>query len=744
MISLYKYNINLIILLFISTISNGIQAQSSDSIVGMTYDIEEVTVAAIKQSSELETEPLSKTIISIKDIELQRTQTIKEASALAPNVYIPDYGSRITSSIYVRGIGSRIDNPVIGLNIDNVPYLNKNTFDNDVTDISRIELLRGPQSTVYGRNSLGGVINIYTISPFKYQGLKLSAQASNGNSYQIKTSYHAMVNDKLAYSAALAINSTDGFFKNKYTNELLDWENSYSARLKLKYHPKSNTQIENTAALNIIFQGGYPYENISTNTIAYNDTSSYRRVHFSDAVTVRHILDWGEIASITSYSYLGDKMTLDQDFTVHDYFTLQQKTREHYVTEDLSIKLNYRNDYKALFGFFGMFKSLSMDAPVNFKEYGIDNLILKNMNEQISPYYYTWNSDQFCLNSSFNNSIFNAAIYHESSYEHNRWKASISIRADIEHSILRYASSANSSATLYDDNNSIYNIKEIDINKNGKPSQTFFVFLPKATALYKLGTDKESTIYASVGMGHKAGGFNTQMFSDILQQDIMTQFGIGSEYDVDEVITYKPEYNLCYEIGSHLELNNKMFILDMALYYIDAFNQQLTVFPEGETTGRLMTNAGRSRSFGGEVSANISPSAAWDINVSYGYTNAKFIKYKSGNDDYAGKYVPYAPQHTLYLGVNYALPIGSDKLIFDVNSNGVGKIYWNEQNSINQPFYMLLNASVNYESKYYSLSIWGKNITNTQYSTFYFKSIGREFVQRGRKTTYGITLKLNI
>ena len=78
----------------------------------------------------------------------------------------------MTSTIYVRGMGARIDQPVVGFNVDNVPFLNKDGYDFDIEDIDRIEVLRGPQSTLYGRNTMGGLVNVYTLSPMKYQGLR--------------------------------------------------------------------------------------------------------------------------------------------------------------------------------------------------------------------------------------------------------------------------------------------------------------------------------------------------------------------------------------------------------------------------------------------------------------------------------------------------------------------------------------------------------------------------------------------
>ena len=73
-----------------------------------------------------------------------------------------------------------------------------------------------------------------------------------------------------------------------------------------------------------------------------------------------------------------------------------------------------------------------------------------------------------------------------------------------------------------------------------------------------------------------------------------------------------------------------------------------------------------------------------------------------------------------------------------------GRIWWNEENSLSQPFYALVEASLRFEQKHYSVDIWGRNLADAGYNVFYFKSIGNEFVQRGRPRTFGITLNINL
>lgn len=105
-------------------------------------NLDDVTVTAIKQSTDLSLSPEASTIIGIGQAQRWRITTLKAMSEIAPNFYVPDYGSRMTSSIYVRGLGSRMDQPVVGLNIDNVPILNKDNYDTDLFDIEKVEVIR--------------------------------------------------------------------------------------------------------------------------------------------------------------------------------------------------------------------------------------------------------------------------------------------------------------------------------------------------------------------------------------------------------------------------------------------------------------------------------------------------------------------------------------------------------------------------------------------------------------------------
>lgn len=742
---LKSYKLRFVAITLFSTIAqlSYADASASDTIVSL----QEVSITAIKQGTNLRNTASATTELKGSEIERLNVSAIKNVSEITPNMYIPDYGSRITSSIYVRGMGTRIDQPVVGLNIDNIPVMDKNNYDFDIADIARMEMLRGPQSTLFGRNTMGGLINIYTLSPLSYQGVRLMTEYVSGNSYKVSASVYHKINNRLGVSLTGQYSSTDGFFTNEHNGEKCDNERQGGGRFKLQWRPARNLHIDNTFYFSILRQGGYPYESVESGKIAYNDTCFYRRNSFNDGLTLRWITPNFTLSSITSFQYIDDNMTLDQDFLPLSYFTLTQARKQSTITQDIVARSKDTGTYKWLVGAFGFYKHLKMNAPVNFKDYGIEQLIENHRNEAIPSYPVKWDTRDFLLSSNFTNPNYGLALYHQSTLSFDQLVITTGIRLDYEHASLTYRSSCNTSYTTYNNyDNSIYDNTPVNINATDKLSKSFLQLLPKLSIIYNL-PQPHSNVFFSVAKGYKAGGFNTQMFSDVLQQEVMGVMGLSAKYKTDEVVGYKPEQSWNFEIGTHYESNNRCFTSDLSVFYIHCTDQQLTRFPDGNTTGRIMTNAGKARSFGAEIALNYHPTDKFEINAGYGYTNAKFIEYNNGQEDFAHKYIPYSPNNTMFVGSSYILSTKKswlENITFSANVKGVGDIRWDEANTLSQPFYATVGASVRFENKHYAIDIWGQNLTDTDYKTFYFVSIGNAFLQRGKPRILGATLRVNI
>ncbi len=716
----------------------------------VSCSLAEVNVVAVKQENRLRGEAVAASVLGRGSLEQLNAVAIKGISDVVPNLYIPDYGSRITSSIYVRGIGARMDQPAVGLNVDNVPYLNKNAYDFDLADIASVEMLRGPQSALFGRNTMGGLINVTTLSPMNWQGWRLMAEVGRGNDWRASVGWYHKFSDRFATALVGNFSYLGGFFTNKYTGKHLDKERQGALRWKSNWRISDRVYIQNVLAGSLLRQGGYPYENIDSGEINYNDTCFYRRFSLTDGLTVNYRGEGWTMTSITSVQHLNDNMTLDQDFLPLSYFTLTQKQRETGFTEDLVTKgKGLSGNYKWLSGVFAFYKHINMNAPVTFKDTGISSLIESHRNNANPDYPIAWDSREFPLNSEFRIPTFGVALYHESKYDLDRWHFTAGIRVDFERSILHYHSHCNTGYEIFfknpDHELEPFRHVDIKIDDNGRLSRQYLTWMPKASVLYDL--PDVGNVYVSVTKGYKSGGFNTQMFSEVLQQRLMYIMGIGSLYGIDEIVGYRPEYSWNYEAGAHLSFAEGRINADIAAFYIDCHDQQVTMFPSGTTTGRIMANAGKTRSLGGEISLNWRPVDRLEINGSYGFTDARFVEFHNGIDNFKGKHIPYAPANTVFLQGLYTLQLRTkflERITFDLNMRGTGKIYWNESNTESQKFYVLAGASVMAEGKNWSIQVWGKNLTGTRYHTFYFMSMGNEFLQRGRPMQAGVTLRFDM
>ena len=699
---------------------------------------------------------VSSTRLGLAALEHRTVRSVKDVTALAPNFYQPDYGSHTTSSIYVRGFGSRIDQPVVGLYVDGVPVMNKSSYDFEFLDVRSLSVLRGPQGTLYGRNTSGGVVSINTLTPFDAQGTALTAEWSPAASGKASVRFASVPRPDLGYSVSAYFSRYDGDFINGYDGSVCDLSSSAGVRARLVR--RGRVDWDNILSVGYVDEGGYAYALVDDVTgessgVNYNDPCAYVRLLVTDALTAAWSSASRDYSAAVSWQYLDDDMRLDNDFTALSLFTLEQTQREHAVTAELQARSSGDGVWRHLDGAFLFGKYLKIDAPVLFKRDGIDRLILDNANRGIGMVfpgeYLSILEDNFTIDSGFRIPTFGAAMYHSSKAEVGNWTLSAGVRLDLEHSTMRYSSEGGMSYLF---SLTMEDFKPLRSVFEGNEAQTSFEILPSVSCSYSFG---DGEAYLALSRGHKAGGFNTQLFSDILQNrmmsDMMTGIGFhpkdaGDGYSSAAHTEYKPESNWNLEAGTRLRTQTGLS-LDLAAFLIECRNQQVTVMPPGNGTGRMMSNAGRSRSSGFEASGTY-VSGDFTFHASYGLTVARFIEYDYGNGlDYGGNYLPYAPRNTLDASVTFDHAFGKgliERLTAVVGCRGAGRIWWDEANTQYQPYYSLLDASVSLRRGRYALSFWGRNLLDEEYGTFRFRSVSRSFISMGRPRRIGIRLSIEI
>ena len=363
----------------------------------------------------------------------------------------------------------------------------------------------------------------------------------------------------------------------------------------------------------------------------------------------------------------------------------------------------------------------------------------------------------------FHTPEYNIGVFHESSIEVlPKLTATLGLRYDYSHVKAQYETNALAAMDV-----TVFGMNKkgsVNMILDNATSDDYGRLLPKFGLTYKL--DKHgSNIYASVSKGFRAGGFNIQMFSDILQTKVMENAKMAMSGDVEiefkpeeyeavnKTISYKPEESTNFEVGTHLDLFGHKLRADMSVYYMTVRNMQLSVMAGNYGFGRMMVNAGKSYSTGTEISLSgsaFSGHLEWMAN--YGFTYAKFKEYDAAEGvSYKDNKVPYVPSHTAGGVVAYRFDfhnsdIKSLKISADVNA--AGKTWWDAANTYSQKFYALLGARAEINMGSVTAALWGKNLTKTDYNTFAVGSAAagsmKYFAQCGRPLQVGVDIKFNL
>lgn len=755
-------------------------------------DIEEVIVIATpKENNRLRQQPLSATSFSQGDMRNNSVTSVKSLSGLVPNLFIPDYGSKLTTSVYVRGIGSRINTPAVGLYVDNIPFIDKSAFDFNYSDIERIDVLRGPQGTLYGRNTMGGLIRVFTKSPFSYQGTDISLEAATYNNYKASINHYHRISDKFAFSAGAFYEHEGGFFENvARNNEKIDKGDEVGGRMRAIWLPKDNLKLDFTVNYEYSNQGGYPYQLTSLSEtdiyyqdlkgdlgkVAYNNECGYMRHLLNGGLNLEHQADNFILSSVTGFQYLKDEMNLDQDFTRKNVYTMSQRQNSKTISEEIVLKSKPGRRWQWTTGVSGFYQWLDTEGPVTFHEDGISSLMENNVNgifKKIKEEYPMMpdmsldiTDENILIGGNFKSPMLSTGIYHQSTINDIIFEG-LSFTAGLRMEYERYWLDYNSNTNInFDFKIAVMPMPFKGLNTspkvNGNISHDYIQLLPKFALQYDF--NKSNNIYASVSKGYRSGGYNIQMFSEIVQGEMIngmiavldekshgmvSQMGGDKiphyEFNIQETTMYKPEYSWNYEIGSHMTMFDGRLQADVAAFYMDTHDQQISRFA-ASGLGRITVNAGKSRSIGGELALKAQITDAFSLNGNYGYTHATFTDYVVSDEvNYNGNYVPFVPQHTFNIGGQYIFRMKSgawlDNIMLNANYKGAGRVYWTEQNNAYQNLYGTLNGRISLNKGNGQIGIWINNALNTKYQAFYFESMNRGFAQMGRPMQIGVDLR---
>ena len=680
-------------LLFAALSLNAATGINPDSSANKNVPLDEIVVTDFKQNKRNLTSTAVSTI-NVQQLHNQQIVNLKELTAVMPNFYMPDYGSYANTPVYIRGIGTKSKGSAVGFYVDGVPHFESSAFNIDLSDIATVNVFRGPQGTLYGRNTIAGIINVYTHNPLDYQRTRIKVGYGRYNDFIAQASNYAKISEKFGISTVVSYHHNDGMFTNHFLNEKADKLNEGEGRIGLYWRPTTNWLLHLNSTLTYSEQNGYPYAPYDIVKdellpISYNRNSTYRRLISSTGLNAQYENNHISFNSQTSYQFIKSHQGLDQDFTPQDVYFVDNSYHQNMLSQELTLKSNDKGRYQWIIGLFGM---------------------LLHSNQFAETSYFT---RDFSTPTTYKNPTAGYAIYHQSSY--NIWRgmsATVGLRFDYEHA-----------KTTYNQDKTTLSTGVTTHAKDFVSSASFRQFTPKFTLQYL--TNKDNLYYISITRGYKPGGFNTI-------------------FKTDAERTYDPEYSWNYEVGTRLKFFNGRLTAEADLFYIDWRHMQTTYTVPG--VGNVIANAGHTDSKGFELSLAYHPIKSLQLNLNYGYTHARYLEYKkSAREDFSGNRLPMVPNHTLSLNGTYTImPAGwFDKIIFNTGLTGLGRIYWADDNIVRQNFYATLNAKVSLTKGIFTWEVWGKNLTATDYMAYGFKASQGNYAQRGKPLTFGTAVSVS-
>lgn len=730
------------------------------------YDLDEVIVVSQpKESVKLRLQPLSSTVFTDNELKSLNVRDITGLSYFVPSMSIPAYGSRLTSSTYMRGIGSRSGNPAVGVYYDNIPLVNKSSFNSHFYGIDRVDVLRGPQGTLYGMNTEGGLMRVYSKNPMNYQGTDLRLSLATGLQSDVEIAHYHRPSDKFAFSTSAFYSGQKGFFDNTYLNKHADLSNEFGGKARLVWMPADGWNIDFTTDYQYVNQNGFPYGEYDSETKHFSDPQTtllngYKRQMVNSGLNVTYRTPSLLLASTTSHQYLYDQMVMDQDYLPEDYLQLEQRQKMNAITQELSLRSLGGGIWNHASGVFFSKQWLKTDGPVYFGE-AMNNKILTNMGMPEAMAKMLSISDN-SVPGTFRTPQWNIGVYHESHINlFDRLTLTLGLRYDYQKVSIEYATQSMFTLTgkgtmmMPGQGGQMIQIPVDFTSKfvsrlENETNKGYSELLPKFGLTLDLGSG--SNLYAVVSKGFRAGGYNIQMFSDIFsneQREIGQGFAAMAKGDmtvehtaddyakVEETIKYKPETSWNYELGTHLNLFGGKLHADAAVYYMRVRDLQLSVMAGDYGYGRQMINAGRSSSCGLELSLRgtaLDNRFTWA--ATYGYTHSQLLDYKDNK-------VPFIPSHTFSAMADYRI----GKFTIGLNVAGNGPTYWDVDNEYRQKLYATLGAHAMVDFGVIKLNVWGRNLTDTKYNTMLVNSsidgTKRSFAQQGNPLQVGADVILH-
>ncbi|PIE03803.1 MAG: TonB-dependent receptor [Acidobacteria bacterium] len=629
------------------------------------HALETITVTAQKQKEKAQEVPMSISVFDSIATEDAKMESMRDVADFVPNLNIYGQGYSGWNAPSMRGIYAPGETLAVstGLYIDGVPVLSILGYDDNLLDVERIEVLRGPQGTLYGKNTEAGAINIITRQPgneFRGKliadtGAFLSAGTGDGLVGDLGVNLSGpLVKDRLFGSFAGQFHKQQGFIENITTGDTANDQQHWYGKGHLRWTPVDQLDISlivsylknnsdgpdmGMSDLGSTLFGLVPnkYRQESSNISSYDDTSIN-----SQALKIEYDMNKVmTISSVTSRRVFKDVKLTDFDFspmtifhspTDHTYENISQEFRLNYAKDRLKwlMGVYYDSDGREMRG--DTISDLAMmnrklRRDLDFESYAVFANLTYPLLEKINVVAG--------LRYEYQKGEMEDFVY--SVQNDNSWDC-VSPKLALE-----------------------------------------YLFSPKIMS------------YISVSRGFRSGGFN--------------MYAMNPQY-----YSYDDEELWCYEAGMKSAFRDNRLIVNSAVYYMDIDNMQVNEAISPIET--YVTNAAEATGYGFEVEATAKIFDGLSLIAGFGYNHVEFDKFKDAVGDYKGNQNPFAPEYTFNVGIQYRHGNG---FYFRTDVIGNDRMYLDKTNTHARDAYHIVNVKTGYETEHLDIYLYGKNIFDEEY-----------------------------
>lgn len=665
--------------------------------------LETIVVTAQRREEQLQNVPIAVKAFSQQDIADLGIASTSDFVAQVPNMSFDQSFTYGNSFVVLRGVTqiNNADSPVAVV-VDGVPQNNQKQFNMNLFDIERIEVLKGPQGALYGRNAIGGAVNIVTRQPTNQFEGYVDARAANADTQEYVAAISGpIVADRLLFRIAGQYKDSDGQIDNVYLHQEAD-----------KIH--HDDSVSGTLLYNV------------SDTVALDLRGSYRDI---DAGAVMDaIVDSGDANDIEDprSDLLGRTFGTTADFSLKasvdwDFATLTA----------ISAYTNLREDYRGDLDF-----SNPVDDPTGFSGLGFQagqgqNLGVKMWSQEIrltspSAQRLRWTGGMYYLDTrrdletrAFIDTDGNLDQFSDPSKqildnnEHNdndAWSVFGQIDYDLSQALTF------SAAQRYDRDER----KQHNVNDGSSRSQTFDRWEPKFTLTYHLDPDKLA--YVTYSTGFRSGGFNSPGLPAFKSETLKnTEAGVKTAW-----------------FGNRLRANIAVFEShsdDFQYFFVDT-----------STASQVISNIDRVRARGVDFDAEAKIVRGLEVNAGLGLTDSE-IRRNGQQSDTVGNHTPKNTPVTFNAGAQYSVPLSATMTGF-VRGDYLhsGKKYWQIDNVNVQNPIDLFNLRIGVRDPRWEAYLWGHNLSNEKYYADYnpkeYSGSAFDIGSLAAQRTYGVEAKL--